>query len=105
MLQSISQALLVIIQCATILSLVYAAFKFVGKPNHDQNERIDKIEKRLDEHDKRLGQGDGRFDQIDEGNRYAQEALLALLEHGIDGNHTEKMIQAKDHLQAYLISK
>ena len=103
--QVISQTLALVIQCATIITLIYTLIKFAGKPNHDQNERLDKVEKRLDEVEKRLGQGDSRFDRMDEGNRYANEALLALLEHGIDGNHTEKMIQAKEHLQNYLISK
>ena len=88
-----------------MITLIYALIKFVNKPNQSQNDRLDDHEKRLDDIDKRLESGSNHFSQIDEGNRYTQEALLALLEHAIDGNHTERLKEAKDHLQSYLIRK
>lgn len=105
MVYEISQALSLIIQCATIITLIYAFQKFTQKPSHELSNRINKIEKRMDDIDKRLDSGSQHFSQIDEGNRCTQEALLALLEHAIDGNHTERLKEAKDHLQSYLIRK
>lgn len=102
---SISQALGLFIQSATIITLFYALYKFARKPNASQNERIEKLEKRADEVDRRLGNGATHFDEIDKANKVTQEAILALIDHAIDNNHIEKLIEAKDNLQKYLISK
>lgn len=103
--QTTSQALGLFIQCATIVTLIYALYKFARKPNESQNERIEKLEKRADEVDRRLGNGSSHFDEIDKGNKVTQEAILALIDHAIDNNHTDKLIEAKDNLQKYLINK
>ena len=55
--------------------------------------------------DKRFRKGNEHFDQIDEGNRITQQAILALIDHAIDNNHTEKLIKAQDDLQNYLLNK
>jgi len=46
-----------------------------------------------------------RLDSLDEGNRATQRALLALLDHGIDGNNIEQMQHAKEALQNHLINR
>lgn len=103
--QSVSQILSLVIQCATIVTLIYTLFKFASKPNASQNERLDALESWKKEVDKRLDTGNDKFEQIDAGNKVTQEALLALLDHAIDNNHKDKLIEAKDNLQAYLIAK
>lgn len=107
-----SQILGVVIQCATIVTLIYALGKFLGKPNVKQNERMDKQDKRIDKIEgdvkdinDRLDQGDKHFTEVDQGNKVMQKALLALIDHAIDDNHKDKLIEAKDVLQAYLIDK
>ena len=42
---------------------------------------------------------------IDDSNRVTQLALLALLDHGIDGNNLEQMQHAKEVLQQHLINR
>lgn len=105
MMYHVSQILAIIIQCATIITLIYTLVKFAGKPNESQNDRLDKLEAWQKEVNRRLENGNDHFEQIDEGNRYTQEAILALMDHAIDQNHIEKLITAKDNLQKYLISK
>lgn len=100
-----SQILALVIQCATIITLIYTLVKFAKKPTEGQNERLDKLEEWQKEVNRRLDHGNDHFERIDEGNRYTQEAILALIDHAIDQNHTEKLIEAKDNLQKYLISK
>lgn len=102
---AISQGLSIVIQCATIVTLIYALVKFVGKPNATQNDRITALEKWREDVDKRIANGDKHFASIDEGNRVTQEAILALIDHAIDSNHSDKLIEAKDKLQKYLINK
>lgn len=101
----VSQILSVVIQCGTIVTLIYALTKFLGKPNHDQNERLTKVEDHLKEVDRRLDIGDSHFDDIDEGNKAMLKAMLALVDHAIDNNHVEKLVEAKDEVQRYLISR
>lgn len=105
MLETISSILLVIIQAGTVITLIYALAKFLGKPNASQNERLASLEAWRKRVDKRLSEGTERFGAIEEGNRATQEALLALLDHAIDQNHTEQLINARDDLRSYLISK
>lgn len=74
-------------------------------PNAAQDERLDKLEKHMEEVDHFLDADKRRLDTLDEGNRVTQQALLALLAHGIDGNHVEQMEKAKQHLESHLIYK
>lgn len=46
-----------------------------------------------------------KIESIEEGNRYMQKAMLALLSHNLDGNHTDQMEKARDELHDYLIDK
>lgn len=102
---TVSQILALVIQCATIVTLIYTLAKFAGKPNATQNERITALEKWRDDVEKRFTKSNQHFDTIDEGNRVTQEAILALIDHAIDANHSDKLIEAKDKLQTYLINK
>ena len=74
-------------------------------PNKRQDERLDQVEKHLKEVDQFLATDKKRLDSLDEGNRATQRALLALLDHGIDGNNIEQMQHAKEALQSHLINR
>ena len=74
-------------------------------PNAKQNEEIKEIQEWRKEVDKRLARGGEHFDAIDASNRVTQLALLALLDHGIDGNNIDQMQHAKEELQTHLINR
>ena len=74
-------------------------------PNAEQDKRLGKLEKHMEEVDKFLAADRKRLDGIDESTRVTQRALLALLAHGIDGNHQKQMEEAKDELEYHLIKK
>ena len=74
-------------------------------PNARQDERLDKVEKHLEEIDGYLETDKKRLDGIEDGNRATQRALLALLDHGIDGNNLAQMQHAKEELQNHLINR
>lgn len=46
-----------------------------------------------------------RIEQIEEGNKVTQKALLALLSHARDGNNTEQIVKAENELTQYLIDR
>lgn len=45
-----------------------------------------------------------RLDRIDAGQRVEQQGILALLDHGLDGNNVAQMQKAKVALQEHLIN-
>ena len=84
---------------------IVAAVKAAKAPGTKQDARIEALEKRLDDVDAKLHKDDDRLDVIEEGNRATQRALLALLDHGIDGNNIKQMQDAKETLQNHLINR
>lgn len=84
---------------------VAKAWQAAKAPNAHQNERLDKLEAWKEEVDGKLTHDHERFESLDSGNRVTQRALLALLDHGIDGNNIEQMQHAKEELQNHLINR
>ena len=77
----------------------------IKAPNAEQDKRLVKLEKHMEEVDQFLATDKKRLDNIDESTRVTQRALLALLAHGIDGNHQSQMEDAKKELELHLIRK
>ena len=97
---------------ASAIVLLSNAAEKVGKairtakaPNARQDERISDLEEWRKGVDQKLANDKKHLDTIDEGNRATQRALLALLDHGIDGNNIEQMQHAKEELQNHLINR
>lgn len=95
--------------CVAIVTIVNAwkAVKDVkaASPNAKQNNLLALHEERLDLIEERLKLGDDRFTAIDSGNKVTQKALLALMEHAINGNDVDALKKAKKDLEAYLVEK
>lgn len=94
-----------IILTANAFEKIAGAIKAAKAPNVQQNERLDRLEEWQKEVNKKLDQDRERFDTIDSGTRVTQRALLALLDHGIDGNNIKQMQDAKEELQNHLINR
>lgn len=89
---------------ANAIEKVIIGVKSVKAPEQKQNKEIEEIKKDVAEIKEKLEKDKARLDKSDDANRVTQEALLALLEHGINGNNIEQMCKAKDNLQKYLIN-
>ena len=74
-------------------------------PNSEQDRRLADLEAHMREVDGFLANDRKRLDGIDASTRVSQRALLALLAHGIDGNHRHQMEEAKKELELHLIRK
>ena len=83
---------------------VVKAVKAAKVPNDQQNDRLNALEDWRKEVDRKLDRDNDRLRDIDSGNRVTQRALLALLDHGIDGNNINQMQDAKEALQDHLIN-
>lgn len=84
---------------------IVKAYKAAKAPNDKQNERLDALEKWKQTVDNKLVKDNERLADIEEGDRAIQRALLALLDHSIDGNNIKQMQDAKTALQNHLINK
>lgn len=88
---------------------IVAAWKAWKAPsvqqNDQQNKRLDALELWRKEVDGKLDNDNVRLEAIAEDNRVTQRALLALLDHGIDGNNIKQMQDAKEDLRTHLINR
>lgn len=84
---------------------VIKAIKAAKAPNENQNKRLDDHETRIKTLEGYAAQDKKHLDSLDEGNRVTLQALLALLDHGIDGNNIKQMEEAKADVQHHLINR
>ena len=84
---------------------VIRIWKTAKAPNAKQDERLSALEKWKDSVDAKLSRDNLRLQEIEKGDRATQRALLALLDHGIDGNNLKQMQDAKEELQNHLINR
>lgn len=99
----------------TITAAIGAVMKWVNKakqPSVTLINRVNNHDTILEEHNERikdintlLKKDKESIDRINEGNRVTQRALLAIMEQSISGGSTERLEQAKDELEKYLINK
>lgn len=84
---------------------IASAVQKAKAPNQTQNDRLDALERWKEGVDKKLEADKKHLEDVDAGNRVTQLALLALLDHGIDGNNIDQMQHAKEELQNHLINR
>ena len=94
-----------IVLLSTAAEKIVQAFRAAKAPGAKQDERIAALEEWKKRVDNKLDRDNARLSSIEEGNRASQRALLALLDHGIDGNNVEQMQHAKEALQNHLINR
>ncbi len=88
-----------------VVDKIVSIVKKAKAPNDTQNERIGKLEGRMDHVEKCLDSDNKRLDILDSGDRVTQRALLALLDHALDGNNVKQMEEAKQEIIDNLINR
>lgn len=102
-----------IITILTLWNMVEQRIKSTRMPTDNLEERVSLLEKKLEfeikatfvEYDARFGRDKQKIEAIEDGNRVTQQALLALLNHAIDGNNVDEMNDARKELNKYFIRK
>lgn len=84
---------------------IVKAWKAAKSPNTKQDERLTALEDWKKTVDEKLDKDNDRLDDLKKGNYITQQALLALLDHGIDGNNIKQMQDAKEALYNHLTHK
>lgn len=98
----IAAAIVQLVSAGEKISVIIKAAK---APNDRQDDRIDQLEKRVEKVEDKLDNDNERFTSIAEDNRVTQRALIALLDHGLDGNNLDQMKKAKDALHDRLTNR
>ena len=96
---------LAITQLANAAEKISAAVKAAKAPNVEQNKRLTDLETWRKEVDRKLSSDQKSLEDIKHGNHAMYRALLALLDHGIDGNNIKQMQDAKSELYSHLTDK
>lgn len=102
-----------LITLMTLWKLVEDRVKSTKMPTDNLEERVSLLEKKMEfeikatfvEYDARFGRDKQKIEAIEDGNRVTQQALLALLNHAIDGNNVDEMNDARKELNKYFIRK
>lgn len=77
--------------------VLYKAIKGMRKPDTERD-------KMLKRHDEKIKNCSERLDNVEGGMAVLMKSNLAIMNHLIDGNHTEDLKEATAELQGYLIS-
>lgn len=94
-----------IVLLANAAEKIARAVQAAKAPGAAQDKRLEELEKRMEAVEKRQVTNSKHLNAIDDSNRVTQLALLALLDHGIDGNNIDQMRHAKEELQTHLINR
>lgn len=76
----ISSSIAMILQCATLITVIYGFVKFTQKPTINLDTRVTILERWREKTEQRLQDGTLHFQANDESNRVTQSALVAIMD-------------------------
>ena len=94
-----------IITVSGAVSVIANMLTKIQGPEKLQNARLDNLEMKMKHHDDLFAKDLRRFEDLEQGNKVTQKALLGLLAHALDGNDIETIRRAKTDLEEYLIER
>jgi hypothetical protein len=80
------------------------AARVIRAPEQQQNSEIADIKDRLDKIEQKLENDKLAIEDSKQCNHVLTKGMLALLEHGINGNNIDQMRDARNGVEAYLIN-
>ena len=99
------------VACAGIITIggagtiIVGLYKRARNPNDSQNARLDKHDQLLDNDNQRLKALEAWRAEKNDSERLIMKALYAMMQHSIDGNHTQKIKDSMDELEEYLFKR
>ena len=98
---AIASAIVLLANCAEKIG---NAIKAAKAPEQKQNDEIKDIKKRLDNVEKAISLDEKHLKDARECNHVITKGVLALLDHGINGNNIDQMKDARHDVETYLIN-
>ena len=83
---------------------IIKAVKVAKAPELKQNEEISEIKERLDKIEREILLDEKQLKDAKACNHVITKGVLALLDHGINGNNIDQMKDARQEVEQYLIN-
>ena len=93
-----------IVLLSNAIEKIARGVKAAKAPEKRQNDEISEIKDRLNKIETKLENDKKQIDDSKECNHVLTKGMLALLEHGINGNNIDQMKDAKKDVNTYLIN-
>lgn len=93
-----------IVLLSNAIEKIVKAVKVAKAPEAAQNEKISELEDRIDKVERELLKDEKHLKDARECNHVITKGVLALLDHGINGNNIDQMKDARHDVEAYLIN-
>ena len=93
-----------IVLLSNAVEKIVKAVRAAKAPEVAQNERITDIEVRLSKVESEMSKDEKQLKSVKECNHVITKGVLALLDHGINGNNIGQMKEARNDVEAYLIN-
>lgn len=93
-----------IVLLSNAIEKIVKAVKAAKAPEQRQNDEIQDIKGRLDKIEAKLENDKKQIQDAKDCNHVITKGMLALLEHGINGNNIDQMREARNDVNAYLIN-
>ena len=107
--QIFMSVLLAICACVVAVSGAIAAivkfWKWAHRQSDENQATINDIMKWLASDKHRIEDLETSQAEMDKQNKLLLKAIVSLMSHELDGNHTEQIAQTRDEIQNYLIEK
>ncbi len=94
-----------IITLGGAIAVCVKLYSWARKPTEDAQSVLEEHDTWFAADKRRIEALEKRQDEADEMNRLQLQALVTLLGHEIDGNHTSQLKEVRDEIQMYLINK
>jgi hypothetical protein len=101
---SILAAASAIVLLSNAVEKIIKAVKAAKAPEQRQNDEIEGIKLRLDRVENELSLDEKHLKDVRECNHVITKGVLALLDHGINGNNIDQMKDARHDVETYLIN-
>ena len=93
-----------IVLISNAVEKIVKAVKAAKAPEQRQNEEIEDIKNRLDKLEKEILIDEKQLKDARMCNHVITKGVLALLDHGINGNNIDQMKEARQDVEQYLIT-
>ena len=93
-----------IVLLSNAIEKIVRAAKAAKAPENAQNKKIADLEARLDKVEREILMDEKHLKDARECNHVITKGVLALLDHGINGNNIDQMKEARCDVEAYLIN-
>lgn len=93
-----------IVLLSNAVEKIVQAVKVAKAPETAQNKKISELEARLDKVEREIQLDEKHLKDVRECNHVITKGVLALLDHGINGNNIDQMKEARHDVETYLIS-